>query len=229
VFRICIRQTFVDSLNRKNTLWIGDSTGRQDYQTMFSLMHGENITDDNVIGFDRDKTFLNKNINKSKGGGEVLQPHHCPARIIPEELAIGDFGRVSGTDQNCSIATTEKQPTTDGSPWSRFAMKNQATGKFDLIVDVCLKNTISQVEERKKLFQREYSVMVFSQGIWEVTRPLDCSVPNVTVATMVTEVLDDLRALTSAHCRVPHSSLSGRFTDPSATPTPLNSAQKTKK
>jgi hypothetical protein len=64
----------------ENTLWIGDSTARQDYQTMFSLMNGngKNITDDNrdVLGLDRDAAFLNKNINKGKGAiGKIAS--HC--------------------------------------------------------------------------------------------------------------------------------------------------------
>lgn len=42
-----------------------------------------------------------------------------------------DLGQVSGTDQNCSIVTTEKQPIPDGSPWSTFAMEDQATGTTD--------------------------------------------------------------------------------------------------
>jgi hypothetical protein len=186
----------------ENTLWIGDSTARQDYQTMFSLMNGngENITDDNrnVLGLDRDAAFLNKNINKGKGAnGKIAR--HCPARIIPEpeetnEMFI-DLGQVSGTDQNCSIATTEKQPIPDGSPWSTFAMEDQATGKFDAMNSACLSSTLSSLKEYKELIEREYSVVILSQGIWEVVRSWDCRTPNVTAATLVVEVLENLRAL----------------------------------
>ena len=188
----------------ENTLWIGDSTGRQDYQTMFSLMHGQNITDDNVLGFDRDATFLNKNINRRQGS-------LCPARIPPKNYGAGgfwtrivkeeptprrvffDLGQVRGTDQNC----WEKQPiTTNGSssPWSTFAMENEATGKFDAMITNCFSSTLSRLKEHKELLQREYSVMILSQGIWEVVQKKDCTIPNVT-DTMVVEVLESLRAL----------------------------------
>ena len=186
----------------ENTIWIGDSTGRQDYQTMFSLMNGngKNITDDNdnIIGLYRDAAFLNININKGKRHRGKI-PSHCPARIIPEpeetNKMFADLGQVSGTDQNCSVATTEKQPILDGSPWSRFSMENQATGKFDLMYSMCFDKTKPKLKEKKEVLEREYSVMIFSLGIWEVVRPLDCRIPNVTAATVVVEVLENLRAL----------------------------------
>jgi len=212
----------------ENTLWIGDSTGRQEYQTMFSLMHTQNITDDNVLGFDRDATFLNKNINKCKGTCNV--PSHCPARIIPKKYNIAtnntwdrivpgeptprrvfwDLGQVRGTDHNCSntIFTTEKQSiTTNGSSslWSTFAMENEATGKFDAMITNCLSSTLSRLKEHKELIEREYSVVILSQGIWgfdKITKkavqnptPTRRNIPNVTAATIVVEVLESLRAL----------------------------------
>ena len=198
----------------ENTLWIGDSTGRQEYQTMFSLMHTQNITDDNVLGFDRDATFLDKNKDKCKRA--CNGPSHCPARIIPKKYnptnggpwiqivpeeptprrVFWDLGQVRGTDHNCSIFTTEKQPiTTNGSssPWSTFAMENEATGKFDAMITNCISSTLFRLKEHKELLEREYSVVILSQGVWE--RKDVCKIPNVTEATMVVEVLESLRAL----------------------------------
>ena len=108
---------------------------------------------------------------------------------------LNDLGQVSGTDQNCSIATTEKQPIPDGSPWSTFAMEDQVTGKFDVMINACFSLTLSSLKEHKELIEREYSVVILSQGIWEVTRPWDCRIPNVTAATLVVAVLENLRAL----------------------------------
>ena len=51
----------------ENTLWLGDSTAQQDYQTMYQLINSDNTAQDN----------LNKNINKGKKG---RPPKHCPAR-----------------------------------------------------------------------------------------------------------------------------------------------------
>ena len=181
-------------------------------------MHTQNITDDNVLGFDRDATFLNKNINKCKGTCNV--PSHCPARIIPKKYNIAtnntwdrivpgeptprrvfwDLGQVRGTDHNCSntIFTTEKEPiTTNGSSslWSTFAMENEATGKFDMMITNYFSSTLSRLKEHKELLEREYSVVILSQGTWETVRRHLCKVPNVTAATMVVEVLESLRAL----------------------------------
>ena len=106
-----------------------------------------------------------------------------------------DLGQMSGTDQNCSIATTETQPIPDGSHWSTFAMEDQATGKFDVMSSACFSSTLSSLKEHKELIEREYSVVILSQGIWEVMRSWDCRIPNVTAAALVVEVLENLRAL----------------------------------
>ena len=66
-----------------------------------------------------------------------------------------DMGQVSGTDQNCSIVTTEKQPIPDGSPWSTFPMEDQATRKFDVMFSACLSSTLSSLKEHKELIECE--------------------------------------------------------------------------
>jgi len=140
---------------------------------------------------------LNKNINKNKKKGMVA-PMHCPARINQtKSVKFADLGQVRGTDQNCSIITAENQTIIDGSPHrSGFAIENQVTGKFDLMIrSNCLKQTITLLEEHKAMIEREYSVMIVSQGIWEVIKPWDCRIQNVTAATRVVEVLNNLRAL----------------------------------
>jgi hypothetical protein len=75
-----------------------------------------------------------------------------------------------GTDQNCSIATMETVTTTaatatGGTPWSKFALNNQATGKFDYAHIRCFNHVKSDLEKHKEMLKHEYSVLIVSVGV----------------------------------------------------------------
>jgi len=165
----------------ENTIWWGDSTGRQDYHTTYWLMlsSSQNNTDDNIIGLDiADKKLLERDKNKAKKAPVNNTEFHCPARIIPEESTslFLDLGQVIGTDENCSVATMESvTTTTGGTPWSKFSLNNQATGKFDYANTKCFNHVKSDLEKHKEMVKREYSVLIVSAGIWEAIRPDICS------------------------------------------------------
>ena len=67
-------------------------------------------------------------------------------------------------------------------------------GKFDYAGSVCY-NGVQPflLDKYRKVFKREYSVLVFSIGIWEVFRPWDCG----NGSTDVWDLLDNLRNFSS--------------------------------
>lgn len=156
----------------ENTLWLGDSTARQDYQTMYQLIQGDSAT----------KGYLNKLINKGKKG---TPPMHCPARR--QKAFVKDAGQVKGTDQNCfSNSTTMDTNETDiDKSWSSKA------GKFDLGVYAgCYDRLLDNLKNYTELLQPEYSVLVISGGIWESVRPWDCRRANETDEGVSSHALD---------------------------------------
>ena len=130
----------------ENTLWMGDSTARQDYQTMYQLIHdGDN---------NPTRDHLSKNINKGKRGPAEF---HCPARRQSKDL-FTDLGQVRGTDQNCHAtnATTVMLNNTDvDQSWSNLNLHNKA-GKFDLWNRLdCYDALMSKLKNHTELLERE--------------------------------------------------------------------------
>ena len=152
----------------ENTLWLGDSTARQDYNTMYQLIQGDSAT----------KDYLNKHINKGKNSTSLM---HCPARR--KEAFANDLGQVKGTDQNCSSKAT--------------TMDTKETGKFDLGWGWgghgCYKGLLWNLEKKyAELLKRKYSVLVISAGSWESARPLTCRRVNETDKGVTLDLLDFL-------------------------------------
>lgn len=140
----------------ENTIWWGDSTGRQDYQTMYHMLNADDIH--NIHGLELDLDRNKGNFGNQSG----IITFHCPNRV-PRDLFFADLGQVMGT--NCSNSSS-------------------SIGKFDLAerggdgVPPCFKNILSQVRNKTSLLQREYSVMILSVGIWEVVAPHHCITAN---------------------------------------------------
>ncbi len=161
----------------ENTFWLGDSTARQDYQTMYQLMNGDSATPDQ----------LNKHKNKNKERASL--PMHCPARRQSEESDgfILDLGQVKGTDQNCyANATGMSTNEADiGKSWSN------KTGKFDLgFKGGCFTRFMYPMKTHIDLMKREYSILVISAGIHESERPQLCQNATESDEVVASHALD---------------------------------------
>ena len=80
----------------ENTLWWGDSTGRQDYQTMYHMLNADDIHNVHSLELELDR-------NKGRGGRQAGITFHCPTRI-PKDLFFADLGQEKGT--NCSNSSS---------------------------------------------------------------------------------------------------------------------------
>ena len=166
----------------ENTLWLGDSTCRQDFQTMYHMISSKNPN--NILVSD-----LERNINKGKATEKLLfyKPeiamnaslfdYFCPARSVPknESIIFQELGQVPGTDQNCSVVAVKDKDAVDPlSSWSQFSLEHQKKGKFDRLRLNCLCEVTSTLTNHTELLQREYTTLILSVGVWEVVRPWDC-------------------------------------------------------
>jgi len=182
----------------ENTLWIGDSTSRQDYNTMYQLINGKSV--DNIMVFELDNTGV---INKQKNESMVYE-YHCPARSIPtnETIVFTDLGQVLGTDHNCLSTDTsitdpkDKAAAGPSFSWSKFSLKDQETGKFDLYGNYgCLHEITESVKHHGHILQREYTMFILSAGIWESVRMYDCRKKVRTAGFFLVELLDVLHRM----------------------------------
>lgn len=172
-----VPRTIREIFTTENTLWIGDSTARQDYQTLYRLMHLDE-TNDNITSLDLPRDPLNRDYIINRGKRGPVDQFHCPVREAPDTPHFADLGQVKGTDQNCYTKTAAMD---ENGFWSNFSLQDQ-TGKFDLSSSACLKGILSTIKEYKKEYEHEYSVLIISSGIWEVIRPWDCKGTNESVS-----------------------------------------------
>lgn len=98
-----VPETIRNIFRSENTLWLGDSTGRQDYQTMYELFQLDG-TYDNTITLDLPREPLDRLYILNRGKVKRVNDFRCPVRSDPEEI-FQDLGQVKGTDQNCSTPT----------------------------------------------------------------------------------------------------------------------------
>jgi hypothetical protein len=151
-------------LRKENVLFLGDSTARQDYFTLFNLM---NATDDHDITH----TQLNQGINVNKSH----KTEYCTSREDPELTEILSVCRqvpMSKFDNRSSSATTSTQSTHPDKPTT------QSTGAIDLLLNPrpcnCFKNIPAFVNASYTSLANSYSVMVFALGVWESVESESC-------------------------------------------------------
>jgi len=189
---------------RENVLWLGDSTGRQDYHTMHTLMNDPSVPADEplvLLGNGRRYgSLLDTGINKGKKGNPVeAYSLHCPARCLPSPdskehlhlpLKVVDLGQVAGTDANCNTIEPSDRGNQTASP---FAMSEDPTvaGKFDYATSKTFKETQSYIINHGEFMKREYSVLVMSVGVWDIANPKSLSVTLAEMSELL-ELLHDL-------------------------------------
>jgi len=176
---------------KENTVWWGDSTSRQDYETMNDMINADNIHNIPLGALDR-------NINKGKYSKPLL---HCRNwNQTPDEFCF-DMGQVTGTEiTNYDSTTDASANATANHPSSSF---HASIGKFDFVRSPkmpCFNGYSTKIRTISSFLQREYSVIILSLGIWEVDRAWDCRSANKTEtpAFLLNTLLDTLELLSGS-------------------------------
>jgi hypothetical protein len=156
-----------DILSTENTLWIGDSTARQDYQTMYQLVNA-------LDPFNVPRGNLEQFINKNKVARS--EPPYIDIEALRTEITymtLIDAGQVHRVGAGASSN-----------------MSN--VGKLDLgprsnCLPSLLFNNISWYD-----IHNNYSILILSVGIWEIKRVHDCNPSKNDPAERLTNVLNTL-------------------------------------
>jgi hypothetical protein len=138
---------------RHNVLWIGDSTCRRAYATMFAMLNASNPLDvttqeiDHAGIIDVNKRVWKEVCTNRTFSNNTIMTHQNLCRHVPGAKAgYGKFDMVGG------------------------ACYKNIVGFVDREV------------EQPLLLEEQYSVIVISLGIWEAIRARDCGMPNTTGA-----------------------------------------------
>ncbi len=165
---IDIRHIFLS----ENTAWIGDSTARQDYYTMYHVM---NTSDEDETKKTLDLPTQNLNDHINRGKNQTQYAFYCDARRRREVLdgkwndkvaqQWMELAQVKGSDTNCSATAIPEINQTQ-----TWAHNNNGKGKFDFKAPVCFKHQLSFVKKHRDFLRRSYSVLIVTGGIWEVVK-----------------------------------------------------------
>jgi hypothetical protein len=160
---------------KENVLWIGDSTGRRAYATMFAIMNATSPSD--------------LSLNDLNG------PH-----II--DVNKGSIKEICTNRNYTNTSTSPIQwgpPETSANLCRQIQSAKQGYGKFDLGRKNCYKDILNfaNMELKQPSLSQEYSIIVIALGVWETIRAWDCRVPNKTTEESLLLTLDALEKLSS--------------------------------
>ncbi len=144
------REDMISAFSQFDTLWIGDSTARRAYATMFALM------------------------NSSTSSVRVVDLNH------PKVIDVNKYAHKGKVDENSCERQREnvQQYFKPGmlNIWTKESLCRQVAGRsFDYVRADCLKE-IYHVSRLQWELQR-YSLIIIGVGIHDLIRPHVCSIP----------------------------------------------------
>ena len=197
----------LELFRRENTLWIGDSTSRRSYATMYAMIQGadstKNATSTSDVHLRLDLSRQNVNspaiidVNKRIVTEPCFHRSFDPKVTVRKRLVEYVCRQVPGSMAGSMLPTPavpRKQATgaiiLNGTEIPRSGLCDY--GKINCYKDVL---NLLKAEDRLppgNLLTQEYSVIVLVLGVWEVMRPGSCVVGNLTRKEVAVQVLDGL-------------------------------------
>ncbi|KAG7355186.1 hypothetical protein IV203_004542 [Nitzschia inconspicua] len=161
-----------------NVLWIGDSTARQDYVTLYNMITSSSSThDDDHYYSNLTVAQLNEGINVNKGG-KITEI--CDRRYPLDLLLCRDIGN---------------------------ATVNNKIVHYDYTEQICFRDVFNYINTNWRQLVAKYSTILVSVGIWDVIRFQYCGGQNVTFVRDVLNVIDEkfsanghVQVLWKVHC-----------------------------
>ncbi len=224
---------FASYFKGRNTLFIGDSTGRRAYGTLFGMINSTDQSDVQVSELDHRDV-----IDFNKGGNH--REEHCliPGRTLMNNnsaLLVKDSMVCRNIYVSNPASSTQNNNTNDNSaaahnnasrPVENSVVNDNDSnsGKFDFFRTDCLNGlspfVLNQTEKNMIGAEslKDYDLIVISMGIWEGARPKDCIMKNEAGQKLSNEdkfdlILDGLVNLSSPDLqiafRTPGYSLTG--------------------
>ena len=158
----------------RNTLFIGDSTARRSYASLYAIMNSTTPYDIPLPELDHTNV-----IDFNKPGHHQIE--HCSIEdrglfnILPIEYKF--------VCRNIVLHDSDRKNTAGKNGTSRHG---DETGKFDYYLAGCFKDLPYEYDFNSTLFQ-DYDLIVIAAGIWEALRKDECDVLKTDTATNVTD------------------------------------------
>jgi len=170
---------FLSYFEQRNTLFIGDSTGRRAYATLFGIINSNDHSDIPVNDIDQPQVidFNRKRITEiCMDPNRLLNETDFVCRnIVSHKPHLDTVSHMNLTSNDVNVVTSS---TFDGS-------NNKSTiihkGKFDYLWGPCLTNiinTLSMVDKNTSINAaqplEDYDLIILASGIWEAARKRNC-------------------------------------------------------
>ena len=161
---------FLSYFENRNTLFVGDSTGRRAYATLYGIMKGDDLSNIQVNEIDAPNV-----IDFNKPGQRQEQ---CD---IPKRELFNSSGFVCRNLRNATVGPAGGMDNESDIRGVTGSNHNKGiTGKFDFIRRDCYKNVLDLFSAggrvggaHNELFS-DYDLVVVTSGIWEGIRSYDC-------------------------------------------------------
>jgi len=163
---------FLSYFENRNTLFVGDSTGRRAYATLYGIMKGDDLSNIQVNEIDGADVI---DFNKPR-----RRQDKCD---IPKRELFNSSGFVCRNLRNTTagpVGDMSNESDTQGVTGSSYHNKGM-TGKFDFIGAACFKSVSDffsgeRVRGAHNELSSDYDLVVVATGIWEGVRSYDCRI-----------------------------------------------------
>jgi hypothetical protein len=168
--------------SKEQTLWIGDSTSRQDYVTLYNMIMAATESNQN-----KDKsnsqantlddiavTVLDHGINVNKQG-KITEP--CQKQI-PNALDLLICRTIGNNHTTTTTTTTTTTKVNDG------------YNNYDYSEKKCWRDVVDFITTNQNIITRTYSTIIISVGLWDAVRFGYCGRHN---ETYIADVLDRVK------------------------------------
>lgn len=151
---------------QRNTLFVGDSTGRRAYATLYAIMMSCDEDDDNIKFKEVDGYYvLNFNIEDKPRRNSRKEVCNIQSRNFS---SLHDFVCRDLLDPSSRPLCPTNQSQ------KKNVIKKEKLGRFDFIRRNCLVHVHDFFAENGA-FMQDYDLVVLSSGIWESVRKEDCN------------------------------------------------------
>ena len=172
---------FLSYFENRNTLFVGDSTGRRAYATLYGMMKGADLSNIQVIEIDDPNVI---DINKK---GRRKEQCDIPKRGLFNSSSQKSF--LCRNLHNATIGTGGSGMHNEAGVRGRVTGSNRnkgITGKFDFVNSVCYKDLLDLFSSARgrvgdahdEVLNNgpfgDYDLVVVTSGIWEGVRSRDC-------------------------------------------------------